>query len=37
MLENENIRLIQGDCVDLVGRRITERDKVNLTVTSPPI
>lgn len=36
MLENENIRLIQGDCVDVMGRLIAEGVKVDLTVTSPP-
>ena len=37
MLENENIRLIQGDCVGVMDRLIAEGVKVDLTVTSPPM
>lgn len=36
MLENKNIRLIQGDCLELMGKLVAEGVKVDAIITDPP-
>ena len=36
MLENENIRLIQGDCLEVMDRLIAQEIKVDAIITDPP-
>lgn len=36
MIENENVRLIHGDCIELMGKLVAEGVKVDAIITDPP-
>ena len=36
MLENENIRLIQGDCIEMMNKLIADGIVVDVVIMNPP-